>query len=67
MSTIEEIKTAIEKLSLEERAELARWLHGWADDGWDKQMCKDLNAGRLDKLIADADAAVASRQLEDLP
>ena len=27
-----EIKTAIEHLSFEERAELAAWLHGWKDD-----------------------------------
>ena len=29
-----EIKTAIEQLSFEERAELAAWLHGWEDDEW---------------------------------
>jgi hypothetical protein len=30
--SLPEIKTAIEQLSFEERAELAAWLHGWNDD-----------------------------------
>jgi len=30
--TVEEIKAAIPKLTLEQRAELARCLHGWQDD-----------------------------------
>lgn len=58
MSTVDEIKIAIEKLSLEERAELARWLHGWTDDEWDDQISADLEAGRLDRLIAETDAAI---------
>jgi len=33
-----EIKTAIEQLSFEQRAELAAWLHGWSDDECDEQM-----------------------------
>ena len=32
MSTVEEIKTAIERLSLEERAQIMFELCGWADD-----------------------------------
>ncbi len=35
--SLAEIKTAIERLSFEERAELAAWLHGWKDDEWDEQ------------------------------
>ena len=31
------IKEAIQKLSMEERAELAKWLYGWEDDAWDEQ------------------------------
>src|SRR6184192_3102560 len=39
---LSEIKTAIEQLSFEERAELAAWLHGWNDDEWDEQMKRDV-------------------------
>jgi hypothetical protein len=49
--TVEEIKAAIPQFTLEQRAELARCLHGWEDDDWDAQMKHDLAAGKLDKLL----------------
>ncbi len=67
MSTVDEIKAAIERLSLEERAELARWLHGWTDDAWDRQMADDLAAGRLDTLLAEVDADTNADRLQDMP
>lgn len=67
MSTVQEIKAAIEKLSLEDRAELERLLHGWEDDDWDRQMKDDANAGRLDKLIAEVDADIDAGKLKELP
>ena len=69
MSTVQEIKSAINKLSLEERAELIADLCGWTDDDWDRQMKADAAAGKLGKLNNDADAANASaqtRRLEDI-
>ena len=45
--SVDQIKTAIEQLSFEERAELAAWLHGWKDDEWDEQMKRDVAAGKL--------------------
>ena len=36
--SLAEIKSAIQQLAFEERAELAAWLHGWEDDDWDEQM-----------------------------
>jgi hypothetical protein len=44
--SVEQIKTAIEKLSFDERAELAAWFHGWRDDEWDQQMKRDPRASR---------------------
>jgi len=35
MNTVEEIRTALGRLSLEERAEIAAELCGWSDDDWD--------------------------------
>ncbi|MGI8960137.1 MAG: hypothetical protein ACR2IV_10330 [Bryobacteraceae bacterium] len=40
--SVEQIKSAIAELSLEERAELAAWFHGWVDDEWDAQMKADI-------------------------
>ena len=49
--SLPEIKTAIEQLSFEERAELAAWLHGWNDDEWDEQMKRDIGSGKLDDVL----------------
>ena len=47
---MQEIKSAIERLSLEERAELIAELCGWADDDWDRQMNADAEAGKFATL-----------------
>jgi len=65
--TVEEIKAAIPKFTLEQRAELARCLHGWEDDEWDAQMKRDLAGGKLDKLLKKVDADVKQGNLSDLP
>jgi hypothetical protein len=67
MSTVAEIKAAISRLSLEERAEVARCLHEWEDDAWDGQMQHDLAAGKLDGLLAKVDADIDAGKLRDLP
>ena len=67
MTTVAEIKAAIEKLSLSERAELEKMLHGWEDDEWDRQMTADAKAGKLNKLLAKVDANIDTGNLRDLP
>ena len=67
MSTVAEIKAAIAQLTLEERAEVARCLHEWEDDAWDKQMQQDLAAGKLDGLLAKVDDDIDQGKLRDLP
>ncbi len=69
MSTVQEIKSAIAKLSLEERAEIAAELFGWADDDWDLQMKSDAKAGKFTAMNREANAAVAegrARPLDDI-
>ena len=61
MSTVTEIKAAISQLTLEERAEVARCLHEWEDDAWDKQMQQDLASGKLDDLLTKVDKEVIKR------
>lgn len=65
--TLEQIKKAIPNLTLEERAEVARCLHDWQDDDWDRQIKSDLAAGKLDKLLSEVDADIAQGKLSDLP
>jgi len=56
MTTLVEIKAAIDRLSPREYAELLAMLHPPADDdAWDRQLAADAAAGRLDGLIAEAE------------
>jgi hypothetical protein len=66
MSTVEEIRTAIERLSLEERAQIIAELCGWTDDAWDRQMKADAAAGKFAALNLGADAAHAAGQTRPL-
>ena len=50
VSTVQEIKKAIEHLPIEERAALVAELCGWADDAWDRQMKADAQAGKFAAL-----------------
>lgn len=65
--SIEQIKTAIEQLSFEERAELAAWFHGWKDDEWDEQMKRDVAEGRLDDVLREVEDDIAAGRLRDMP
>jgi hypothetical protein len=47
--SLAEIKNTIEQLSFEKRAELAAWLHGWNDDGWDPPSLKLRRRTRADE------------------
>lgn len=67
MSTVAEIKAAIPKLTLEERAEVARCLHIWEDGEWDRQMKHDLADGKLAKLLAKVDEDLIRGNLPGLP
>ena len=66
MNTVQEIESAIEKLSLEERAELIAKLCGWNDDEWDRQMRADAAAGKFAALNEDAGNAYRSGQTRPL-
>ena len=65
MSTINEIKSAIAALSMEERAELIAELCGWVDDEWDEQMKRDSAAGKFKQLNREAEGAKA-KPLEEI-
>jgi len=68
MSRVEEIKTAIDQLSPQERCELEALLHPVGDDEWDAQMKADCETGgKLDKLKAEAKEAANRGELRDWP
>ena len=53
--SVAEIEAAITKLPAKELAELAAWLQEYDHRVWEKQIEDDLDAGRLDELLADVD------------
>jgi len=56
MSTVQEIESAISKLSPSEVNRVADWLQEYRDELWDRQIEADAAAGKLDKLIHRAKA-----------
>jgi hypothetical protein len=60
MSTVAEIKAAIDRLSLQERCELEALLHPFEDDDWDRQMKRDAATGKFGALHDAAEAEHAA-------
>ncbi len=52
--TVKELETAVTQLSNQDLAEFTAWLENYHAQMWDKQIEEDLEAGRLDRLIAEA-------------
>jgi hypothetical protein len=68
MSTVAEIKAAIDRLSLQERCELEALLHPFEDDDWDRQMKHDAEpGGKLHKLMEASEKEAKAGKLVDLP
>ena len=53
--SVKEIETAIIQLPAQDLAELMVWLENYHAQVWDKQIAEDLEAGRLDALLAEVD------------
>jgi hypothetical protein len=67
MSTVAEIKEAIERLSPRERCELEALLHPRVDDDWDREMQADAAAGKFDRLKDEAATERCAGKLRDFP
>jgi hypothetical protein len=67
MSTVAEIKAAIDRLSLQERCELEALLHPFEDDDWDRQMKRDGElGGKLHQLMLQSEEEAKAGKLIDL-
>ena len=68
MSTVAEIKAAIDQLSPQERCELDALLHPWPDDDWDCQMREDAKpGGKLHRLMEASKENAKAGKLVDFP
>ena len=66
MGTVTEIQQAITRLSAAEQRQLARWFEETFEDAWDAQIEKDIKAGRLNDLIAQAESDIAAGRVKPL-
>ena len=53
--SVTEIESAISQLPASDLAELMGWLEEHHEQVWDRQIQDDLEAGRLDTLLAEVD------------
>lgn len=58
--SIREIETAITQLPTDELVELVTWLEEYYAKVWEQQIERDLEAGRLDALLAELDDEYAA-------
>ena len=65
--SVNEIKKAIEHLSVEERLDLMQWLNQSTDDEWDSQMKRDAADGKFDKLIKEAEPDYKQGRTTEFP
>jgi hypothetical protein len=66
MRSVAEIQAEIEKLSRAEQRKLAEWFAQVQADAWDAQIEEDITAGRLDHLLAQAEADIAAGRTKPL-
>lgn len=66
MTTLPEIEAAIKQLSENDVRQLSVWLQNYLDEMWDQQIETDLASGKLNQLIAKAEAHIAANQVRDL-
>ena len=66
MTTLPEIEAAIKQLPEGDVRQLSVWLQEYLDEMWERQIEADLVLGKLDKLIAKAEADIAANRVRDL-
>jgi hypothetical protein len=66
MGTLPEIEAAIKQLSDLDVRQLALWLEEYLEQMWDKQIETDLTSGKLDRIIAKAEADIIANRVRDI-
>lgn len=66
MSTVQEIETAVRKLSREELSAFRSWFVEFDAEAWDHQFREDVAAGRLDALAEEALSDLHAGRCKDL-
>jgi len=66
MSQVEELQICIRNLSTEDFSKLRDWFLELEDELWDQQISADFKAGKLNRLIAKAQAEFAQGKAKEL-
>ncbi len=68
MSTVTEIKAAIDRLTPQKRCEVEALLHPWTEDDWDRQTAQDAEqGGMLHDLMSASRKNAENGKLMDFP
>ncbi len=67
MSTVAEIKKAVQELTPQEIKAVADWLQEFREEMWDEQIAADAKAGKLDKFIAKAKSGYRAGKATPFP
>ena len=65
MTTLPEIEAAIKRLPEGDVRQLSNWLQEYLNERWERQIETDLVSGKLDKLIAKAEADIAANRVKN--
>jgi hypothetical protein len=57
MTRVEKLENEVQQLNPDELAAFRDWFRRYDSDEWDKEIERDVSAGRLDKLAEEAVAA----------
>jgi hypothetical protein len=66
MSTVAEIENALRGLPLQDARVVADWLQEYLEDQWDRQIARDAELSKLDKLKEQAMAHYKARRTKPL-
>ncbi len=66
MTSLLEIEAAIKNLPKKEVRHLSEWIQAYLAEQWDQQLEADFNTGKLDQLIAKAEADITNNQVKGL-
>jgi hypothetical protein len=66
MTTLSEIKSAIQQLPESDIRQLSEWIHAYVNEIWDQQIKSDLASGKLARLVARAEEDIADNRVKDL-
>jgi hypothetical protein len=64
--SVEELEKAIAGLPADQLARLRAWFDDFMADEWDRQMARDAESGKLDKLVATSEEDFRAGRFREL-